>query len=112
MATDAEFERESRFIDVGDTEIHVLDWGGQGTPLILIHGASRTGRSWNAVARRLKHVFRVIAFDISGHGDSGATITGNDCQGRMGDIAKVVEELGLPPHFVMAHSFGCAAAGL
>lgn len=105
-------DRTSHFIDVGDTLIHALDWGGEGPPLILIHGASRTGRSWNAVARRLRDVFRVIAIDVRGHGDSGATLTGNDCPNRMRDIAKTIEHLNLDPQYVMAHSFGGAPAGL
>jgi pimeloyl-ACP methyl ester carboxylesterase len=107
-----ESQHNSRFIDVGDVSIHALDWGGDGPPLFLVHGALRTGRSWNAVARRLHDAYRVIAIDIRGHGDSGASIRGNDSEGRMNDIARVATSLGLGPHFVMAHSLGCVAAGL
>ena len=105
-------QRTSRFITSGDVQIHALDWGGDGTPLLLVHGARRTGRSWNAVARRLQNDFRVIAIDVRGHGDSGATGTGNDCLGRMRDFDKVALELNLGAHFVMAHSIGCAPAAL
>jgi pimeloyl-ACP methyl ester carboxylesterase len=112
MTTESESQRTSRFIDVGDVAIHALDWGGGGIPLILVHGALRTGRSWNAVARRLHDDFRVIALDVRGHGDSGATTAGNDSHSRMNDIARVTAELDLGPHFIMAHSLGCASAGL
>ncbi len=112
MTTESESQRTSRFIDVGDVAIHALDWGGGGTPLILVHGAMRTGRSWNAMARRLRDDFRVIALDVRGHGDSGATTAGNDSHSRMNDIARVTAGLDLEPHFIMAHSLGCASAGL
>ncbi|MDP6494129.1 MAG: alpha/beta hydrolase [Dehalococcoidia bacterium] len=112
MTTDPELQRSSRFINVGDVAIHALDWGGDGIPLILVHGALRTGRSWNAVARRLHDVFRVIALDLRGHGDSGATTTGNDSHSRMNDIAYVATELDLGSHFIMAHSLGCVPVGL
>ncbi len=112
MNIDSESQRISRFIDVGDVAIHALDWGGDGIPLILVHGALRTGRSWNAMARRLHDDFRVIAIDVRGHGDSGFTTAGNDSRSRMNDIAHVSAELDLGPHFIMAHSLGCVAAGL
>jgi pimeloyl-ACP methyl ester carboxylesterase len=102
--------RVSRFIDVDGTKLHALDWGGDGPPLLLVHGGRRTGRSWNAVARRLHDAFRVIALDIRGHGDSEPSEWGNDSTGRARDIARVAEGLELPPHFVMAHSLGTLAA--
>ena len=64
----------SRYIPSDDIELHVLDWGGDGPPLITIHGGRRTANSWNAVARRLHHGFRVISVDIRGHGNSGCLL--------------------------------------
>ena len=40
----------SRYIPSGDIELHALDWGGDGPPLITVHGGRRTANSWNAVA--------------------------------------------------------------
>ena len=84
----------SRFVEVNKALIHALDWGGSGTPLLLVHGAMRTGRSWNAVARRLKDTYRVISVDIRGHGDSGATVDGNDTSSRMKDILAILKICG------------------
>ena len=112
MTSELDLRRTSRFVNAGDVDIHALDWGGDGIPLVLVHGSLRTGRSWNAVARRLHDGFRVIALDTRGHGDSGASTTGNDSRGRMKDLAHFTSELNLEPHFIMAHSLGCAPAAL
>lgn len=102
----------SRFVDVDGVRLHAVDWDGDGPPLLLVHGGRRTGRSWNAVARRLRDVFRVIGLDIRGHGDSEPSVTGNDSLGRANDMAAVANGLGLGAHSVMAHSLGCFPAVL
>ena len=113
MSTIPDIQRTSHFVDAADgVRLHALDWGGDGPPVILIHGNGRTGRSWNAVARRLHDSYRVIALDVRGHGDSGPSALGNDSLARMKDIASVTEALDLPPHFVVSHSMGSMPAGL
>lgn len=112
MSATPDTQRVSRFIAADGVRLHALDWGGQGPPLLLVHGGRRTGRSWNAMARRLHAALRVLALDLRGHGDSEASVTGNDSRGRMQDMARVAEGLELAPHFVMAHSLGCFPAGL
>ncbi len=112
MNSNADSQRTSRFVEVNGSFIHVLDWGGVGQPLLLVHGAMRTSRSWNAVARRLRHDFRVMAVDIRGHGDSSPTVAGNDTTSRMEDIMEVSKQLELGPHFVMAHSLGAIPSGM
>ena len=105
--------RTSRFVEAEDgTRLHALDWGGDGPPALLIHGARRTGRSWNAVARRLREDYRVIALDSRAHGDSGDPPTGYRAVERAGDIAAVANGLDLPPHFVIGHSLGGGSGAL
>lgn len=113
MSTIPDVQRVSHFVAAADgVRLHALDWGGDGPPLLMVHGTGRTGRSWNAVARRLHDSYRVITLDVRGHGDSGASALGNDSMGRMKDIASVAEALDLPPHFVVSHSMGSMPAGL
>ncbi|MDA1095940.1 MAG: alpha/beta hydrolase [Chloroflexi bacterium] len=105
--------RTSHFVTVeGGVKLHALDWGGDGPPLVLVHGSRRTGRSWNAVARRLSDSFRVIALDTRGHGDSDCPETGHTHEQRAADIAVVTSALRLPPHFVMGHSLGGGSSAL
>ncbi len=105
-------DRTSLFVTMDGVRFHALDWGGDGPPLILVHGGRRTGRSWNAVARRLRNDFRVIACDTRGHGESDAPQTGYRAQQGARDLTGIIQELDLPPHFVMSHSYGGAISGL
>ena len=104
--------RTSLFVTVEGLTFHALDWGGDGTPLLLVHGGRRTSRSWNAVARRLRNDFRVIALDMRGHGESDGPETGYRAREGAQDMAGIVEELDLPPHYIMSHSYGGAISGL
>ena len=66
----------SIYIDRNGVNLHALDWGGSGPPIFLIHGSRRTAQSWNAVSRRIRSEFRVVALDMLGHGKSDAPKTG------------------------------------
>ena len=47
------------------------DWGNEAAPpLLLIHGGLDHGRNWDWIARGLRDEYRVIAFDLRGHGES------------------------------------------
>jgi 2-succinyl-6-hydroxy-2,4-cyclohexadiene-1-carboxylate synthase len=48
---------------------------GAGRRLVLVHGFTQTGRSWDVVAPRLATSHEVVAVDAPGHGDSGALLT-------------------------------------
>jgi pimeloyl-ACP methyl ester carboxylesterase len=111
-ATRPDDQRVSRFVTVDRVRFHALDWGGDGPPLVLVHGGRRTGRSWNAVARRLHDSFRVIALDTRGHGETDAPPTGYGTWQRTYDTAAVLEALEIEPHFVMAHSLGGGSSAL
>jgi 2-succinyl-6-hydroxy-2,4-cyclohexadiene-1-carboxylate synthase len=40
-------------------------------PLVLLHGFTHTGRSWDGVARALRERYRPLAPDLRGHGSAG-----------------------------------------
>ncbi len=44
--------------------------GGQGAPLLLLHGYPQTHAEWHKVAPRLADRFSVVAMDLRGYGDS------------------------------------------
>ncbi|WP_280232824.1 alpha/beta fold hydrolase [Nocardia cyriacigeorgica] len=59
-------------IRVDDIELAGYEWGAPtAEPLVLIHGASDTHRAWEQVAATLADEFRVITYDVRGHGRSG-----------------------------------------
>src|SRR3712207_6753939 len=44
--------------------------GGEGPPLLLLHGSPQTHAMWHLVAPRLAEEFTVVATDLRGYGDS------------------------------------------
>ena len=60
---------ERRQIAVGDCRINLVT-GGEGPPLLLLHGYPQTHVAWHAVAPLLTRGFRLIIPDLPGYGDS------------------------------------------
>ncbi|HLB96275.1 MAG TPA: alpha/beta fold hydrolase, partial [Acetobacteraceae bacterium] len=56
-------------IETSGARIH-LRHGGNGPPLLLLHGNPLTHVSWHAVANRLAEHFYVVCPDLRGYGDS------------------------------------------
>ena len=56
-------------IRIDDTELHYEDTG-QGPLLLLIHGLGSSTRDWEKQVPYLSQRFRVITFDVRGHGRS------------------------------------------
>jgi pimeloyl-ACP methyl ester carboxylesterase len=60
---------ETRVVSVDGHNV-VCDIGGEGPPILLLHGFPETRRTWRAVAPRLADRFRVICPDLPGYGES------------------------------------------
>lgn len=92
-----------------DTVIQAWSWGS-GPLVILAHGWEGRGSQMAAFARPLVDAgFRVVTFDAPGHGAS---------TGRRSSLPhfawalRAVADAIAPPHAIIAHSLGCAAATL
>ena len=58
-------------VDVDGAAIHYLSWGEQGRRgLVFVHGGGAHAHWWTHVAALFATEFRVVAVDLSGHGDS------------------------------------------
>jgi pimeloyl-ACP methyl ester carboxylesterase len=87
--------------------LHYVDWGGDGPPLILVHGGRDHCRSWDWVAEALKNDWRVIAPDLRGHGDSAhAAGGGYGMAAYVYDLAQLIHQLRQGPVTLVAHSLG------
>jgi esterase len=60
----------SRRVDIGGLSLHYLDWGGDGPPLVMLHGLTGHAHTWDHTAAALSDRYRVLALDQRGHGDS------------------------------------------
>ena len=85
------------------------DWGGQGDPLILLHGLSSNSRIWDLTAPLLTTRFRVVALDQRGHGisDQPASYTAADWTG---DVTGVMDALEWTHSTIVGHSWGANVA--
>ncbi len=95
--------------DTGD-RIHYLDWGGSGSPgVVLIHGLSSTAWSWAPVARRIAGLRLTVAMDLRGHGLSDAPTGQYEPETLAADVIAVVEGSGALDSagvVVAGHGFG------
>ncbi|MFT3931750.1 MAG: alpha/beta hydrolase [Spongiibacteraceae bacterium] len=88
--------------------LHYLDWGNEtAPPLLLVHGMWDHARSWDWIARELRHDWHVIAPDLRGHGDSDWSPDGAYLASYyLLDFADLIDTLGYAQINIVAHSFG------
>jgi pimeloyl-ACP methyl ester carboxylesterase len=96
---------EHRDVEVEGTPVHYRVWGEAGRPgLVLVHGGAAHSGWWDHVAPQL-HSHRVVALDLSGHGDSGRRPS-YDMDTWAREVVAVVEAEDLVAPVVIGHSMG------
>jgi pimeloyl-ACP methyl ester carboxylesterase len=89
--------------------LRALDWGGNGAPVLLLHGGALTAQTWDYVCVGLRSEFRLIALDMRGHGES--SWSDDYSIGRLAaDAAQTAAVLGLPRLHVAGMSLGGVVA--
>jgi len=77
--------------------------GGDGDPLVLVHGSWGDHNNWAAVVPSLAESFRVITYDRRGHSQSGGSGTTAD---DVADLAALIETVAGGTSHVAGNSFG------
>ncbi len=100
-------------VDVGDVTLSV-HMGGEGPPLILLHGYPQNHMCWARVAPALAQSFRVIVPDLRGYGDSDAppddeTHTVYSKRRMAQDIVALADRLGIDRFNILGHDRGARA---
>lgn len=81
---------------------------GSGRPIVLVHGITESRRSWDPVVAPLVAAgYRVVSFDMRGHGDSSTAPT-YDLGAMAADLAAVVASESLDAPLLVGHSLGGA----
>ena len=93
--------------EVDGARIHAVTWGRTGTRgLVFVHGGGAHAHWWTHVAARFSDDFRVVAVDLSGHGDS-AHRSEYSLERWTEEVVAAAEAGGISgPPVVIGHSMG------
>jgi 3-oxoadipate enol-lactonase len=96
-----------RFVKANGLVIHTLDQGRRdGPPLVFINSLGTDFRIWNEVAEILAPNFRIIAYDKRGHGLSESGPDKNDIADHAGDLAALLDSVGVERATIVGLSIG------
>lgn len=99
-------EPTERFVHVGQTALNVVEWPGDGPPLVMVHGWGVAAQVWLSTAPLLAKRFRVITFDLRGHGRSGRVLANHQRTTWAEDTVRLIETLTPEGAYVLGHSLG------
>lgn len=79
--------------------------GGEGPPLVILHGLYGSSRNWTTAGRRFAERYQVLALDLRNHGDSPHA---PDMSYSMlaADVGETLDDLGLGRVSLLGHSLG------
>ena len=97
----------SRYVDVGDLRLHAVV-GGDGPPLLLVHGWPESWYAWRLLMPALARDFEVVAVDQRGMGLSDKPEGGYDTGTQAGDLVALMAALGHERFAVVGHDTGFA----
>jgi pimeloyl-ACP methyl ester carboxylesterase len=83
----------SRYVDANGLRLHAVV-GGEGPPLLLVHGWPQTWYQWRLVMPALARDFTVVAVDQRGIGLSDKPQSGYDADTQAKDMIALMEALG------------------
>ena len=101
-------------IDADGVEIFGIT-GGEGPPLLLMHGHPQTHRIWDRCRARLAEHFTVVATDLRGYGQSGKPVS-DEAHAPYSKRAMAADQIAVMRHFgfdrflVCAHDRGARVA--
>ena len=104
------------YIHLSEGKLHYLDWGGDGPQMHFLHANGFCAGTYSPFLRHLTGLYRVIASDVRGHGDSTFPAAERIRHWNVfaDDLKAIVEGAMAPPVLGMGHSLGavttCIAA--
>ena len=95
----------------GPIELHVAaDGDPAAPPILLLHGITSYGGTWDWIPPDLVDRFHVLRLDFRGHGASDRTPGDYFPEGCVSDAVDAIEQAAGKPCVVMGHSLGGATA--
>jgi pimeloyl-ACP methyl ester carboxylesterase len=96
---------EERFADVKGVQMRYFV-GGNGPPLVLVHGLGGAASNWTELVPMLVGRHRLLVPDLPGHGRSTALPAVSGLEPFADRVALVAEREGMLPAPVVGHSLG------
>ena len=96
---------KSVYVNIGELTLHAVI-GGDGPPLLLVHGWPETWYAWRLLMTALVRDFSVVAVDQRGIGLSDIPADGYDTGTLAGDLVKLMDALGHPRFALAGHDTG------
>ncbi|MEU7101971.1 alpha/beta hydrolase [Streptomyces longwoodensis] len=106
---------DTRHVETGEASVFVR-YGGDGPPVVLLHGHPRTSATWHRVAPLLvDRGFTVVCPDLRGYGRSRGPAPAPDHSAHSkravaGDVVAVMRALGHERFALVGHDRGAAVA--
>ena len=93
----------------GNLRLHVAEDGDTSAPpILLLHGITSFGGTWDWIVPSLAERFRVLRLDFRGHGQSERAPGEYHVDGYVGDAVAALEQAAGRPCVVIGHSLGGA----
>jgi pimeloyl-ACP methyl ester carboxylesterase len=96
-------------LHVNDINLH-YEVNGNGQPLVFIHGLGSSARDWELQAAEFSRTFKVITFDLRGHGQSDKPQGPYSMSLFASDTAGLLQALGIESANVVGLSLGGGVA--
>src|SRR5678815_442714 len=83
------------FVQANGIRINYTDWGGDGPPLVMIHGIGDNPHIFDDLSRSLHKDFRIIAYARRGHGQSESPTGPYDLTALVEDLRQFLDGVGI-----------------
>lgn len=95
---------ESNFIDAGGVQLHYLDFGGVGLPLVFVHSESWDAYVYADFAPRFADSHRVLSVTRPGYGESEDPGFGYDVPAQAERLIDFLNAIGVPKAVIAGNS--------
>lgn len=86
--------------------VHYLDYGGEGSPLVLVHGLGGSHANWCSVAEKLAKKHRVYVIDLPGFGRTRLHGRSSDVESNARVLTRFIDDVVGEPVTLVGNSMG------
>lgn len=101
-----DFPYVSHYVEVMGSKMHYVDTGGEGDPIVMLHGQPTWSYLWRNIIPHLEDKRRVIALDLIGFGKSDKPDIGYTAPEHAKYLAGFMDALALDDITLVVHDWG------